>query len=230
MVFFAQLTGIALAQFFTVHPQNPQSRLCRQAALLIDAGAVAAIPTDSCYALVCHLDDKNAVERLRKLKGISDKQHLALLCKDLSDLGSYAKVSNVQYRLLKAVFPGPYTFIFEATKAVPKRVSHPSKKSIGLRVPIHPVVQSILAHTQGALIATTLQLPGMLEPCRSGWEAQEAVGNEVDLIVDDGQYCGTLLTTVIDWTGAEAVVVRIGAGPLTGALEPVNIQEQEESF
>ncbi|WP_370261857.1 L-threonylcarbamoyladenylate synthase [Limnobacter sp.] len=216
-----------MAQYFNVHPENPQARLCKQAAELINSGGIAAIPTDSCYALVCHLDDKAAVERLRRLKGISEKQHLALLCKDLSDLGSYAKVSNVQYRLLKSVFPGPYTFILEATKEVPKRVSHPSKKSIGLRVPAHPVVQEILSHTEGALIASTLQLAGMAEPARSGWEAQEAVGNEVDLIVDDGLYCGAFPTTVIDWTAENPLVVRVGAGPLSGALEPVDIDEQE---
>lgn len=217
-----------MAQLFNVHPQNPQARVCKQAAELINAGGIAAIPTDSCYALVCHLDDKNAVERLRRLKGISEKQHLALLCKDLSELGSYAKVNNVQYRLLKSVCPGPYTFILEATKEVPKRVSHPSKKSIGLRVPAHAVVQALLEHIDGALIATTLQLAGMEEPARSGWEAQEAVGNDVDLVVDDGEYCGAFPTTVIDWTGEDPVVVRLGAGPLTGPLEPVNIDEQEE--
>lgn len=201
--------------------------MCKQAADLINQGALAAIPTDSCYALVCHLDDKQAVEKLRRLKGISEKQHLALLCKDLSDLGSYAKVNNVQYRLLKSVFPGPYTFILEATKEVPKRVSHPSKKSIGLRVPDHPVVQALLEHTQGGLIATTAQLPGMDEPCRSGWEVQEAMGHGLDLIVDDGEYCGALPTTVIDWTTEQPVVVRVGAGALTGPLEPLDIDEQE---
>lgn len=217
-----------MAQIFNIHHQNPQLRLCRQAADLINAGGIAAIPTDSCYSLVCHLDDKNAVERLRKLKGISEKHHLALLCKDLSELGSYAKVNNIQYRLLKSVLPGPYTFILVATKEVPKRVSHPSKKSIGLRVPSHPVVQALLAQIEGALIATTLQLPGMEEPCRSGWEVKEAVGNEVDLILDDGEYCGVFPTTVIDWTAEEPVVVRVGAGPLVGPLEPVNVDEQEE--
>lgn len=216
-----------MAQFFSVHPTTPQARLCKQAAELINGGAVAAIPTDSCYSLVCHLDDKPAVERLRRLKGISEKQHLALLCKDLSELGSYAKVNNVQYRLLKSVLPGPYTFILEATREVPKRVSHASKKSIGLRVPAHPVVQALLEHTDGPLIATTLQLAGMDEPCRSGWEVREALEHEVDLIICDGEYCGALPTTVIDWTGDDPLVVRIGAGPLTGALEPVEIQEQE---
>lgn len=216
-----------LAQFFNLHPENPQARLCRQAAELINKGAVAAIPTDSCYALVCHLDDKNAVERLRRLKGISDKHHLALLCKDLTDLGSYAKVNNVQYRLLKSMLPGPYTFILEASKEVPKRVSHPSKKSIGLRVPKHPVVQALLEYTEGALIATTLQLPDMLEPCRHGDEVRQLLEHDIDLILCDRQYCGALPTTVIDWTGESPIVVRVGAGPLTGALEPVQIEESE---
>ena len=216
-----------MAQFFNLHPENPQARLCRQAAELINKGAVAAIPTDSCYALVCHLDDKNAVERLRRLKGISDKHHLALLCKDLTDLGSYAKVNNVQYRLLKSMLPGPYTFILEASKEVPKRVSHPSKKSIGLRVPKHPVVQALLEYTEGALIATTLQLPDMLEPCRHGDEVRQLLEHDIDLILCDRQYCGALPTTVIDWTDESPIVVRVGAGPLTGALEPVQIEESE---
>jgi tRNA threonylcarbamoyl adenosine modification protein (Sua5/YciO/YrdC/YwlC family) len=217
-----------LAQFFRVHPDNPQARLCKQAADLINQGGIAAIPTDSCYSLVCHLDDKNAVEKLRRLKGISEKQHLALLCRDLSDLGSYAKVNNVQYRLLKAVFPGPYTFILEATKEVPKRVSHPSKKSIGLRVPDHKVVQAILEHTDGALIATTLQLPDMDEPFRDGESVRQALESELDLIVCDGNMCSLLPTTVIDWTGDDPIVVRVGAGPLTGPLEPVLIEEGED--
>jgi tRNA threonylcarbamoyl adenosine modification protein (Sua5/YciO/YrdC/YwlC family) len=221
------LTRTTLAQFFNIHPDNPQPRLCKQAAELINKGAIAAIPTDSCYALVCHLDDKHAVERLRKLKGISDKQHLALLCKDLTDLGSYAKVNNVQYRLLKSVLPGPYTFILEATKEVPKRVSHSSKKTIGLRVPNHPVVQGLLAFTDGALIATTLQLPSMDEPCRNGQQARDWLEHEVDLILCDGNECGSLPTTVIDWTEELPVVVRVGAGPLDGALQPVDVLERD---
>lgn len=217
-----------MAQFFRVHPDNPQPRLCKQAAEMLKQGGIAAIPTDSCYAFVCHLDDKSAVERLRRLKGISEKQHLALLCRDLSELGSYAKVNNIQYRLLKSVFPGPYTFILEATKEVPKRVSHPSKKSIGLRVPEHPVVQGILEHLEGALIATTAQLPGMDEPFHQGEEVRLALEHELDLIVCDGEYTGVRPTTVIDWTGADPVVIRVGAGPLEGALQPVEIDEEGE--
>lgn len=218
-----------MAQFFNIHPQNPQARVCKQVAELIHSGKIAAIPTDSCYALVCHLDDRHAVDRLRKLKGISDKQHLALLCKDLSDLGSYAKVNNVQYRLLKSVLPGPYTFILDASRDVPKRVSHPSKKTIGLRVPMHSVVQALLEHTHGPLIASTAQLQGMEQPCRSGWEVQEAMGHDLDLIVDDGVYCGALPSTVIDWTSEAPVVVRLGAGALVGALAPLEVNEQGDA-
>lgn len=216
-----------MAQYFNLHPDNPQPRLLKQAAEMIDKGAIAAIPTDSCYSLVCHLDDKNAVDRMRRLKGISDKQHLALLCRDLSDLGSYAKVNNVQYRLLKAVTPGPYTFILDATKEVPKRVSHPSKKSIGLRVPDHRVVQGLLAHLDTALIATTLQLPDMDEPFRDGPSVRDALEKELDLILCDGNDCQIQPTTVIDWTGADPVVVRVGCGPLSGPLEPVVVEEED---
>lgn len=218
-----------MAKIFNIHPDNPQERVCKQVADLLKEGKVAAIPTDSCYSLVCHLDDRDAVERLRRLKGLSDKHHLALLCKDLSDLGSYAKVSNAQYRVLKAVFPGAYTFILEATKEVPKRVSHPSKKTIGLRVPNHAVVQALLAHSDGPLIATTAQLAGMEEPCRGGWEVQEAMGHDLDVIVDDGVYCGVEPTTVIDWVADEPVVLRVGAGPLTGTLAPFALNEKGDS-
>ncbi|NJM33006.1 MAG: threonylcarbamoyl-AMP synthase [Limnobacter sp.] len=216
-----------MAQYFQLHPDNPQPRLLKQAADLLHKGALAAIPTDSCYALVCHLDDKTAVERLRRLKGLSDKHHLALLCRDLSELGSYAKVSNVQYRLLKALTPGPYTFILEATKEVPKRVSHPSKKSVGLRLPKHNVVQGLLQNLGASLIATSFQLPGMAEPFRYGEEIRDALEHELDLILSDGNCCQFQPTTVIDWTGAEPLVVRTGAGPLTGPLAPVRIQEEE---
>lgn len=214
-----------MAQFFNLHPDNPQPRLLKQAAEILGSGGLVAIPTDSCYSLVCHLDDKNAVDRLRRLKGLSEKHHLALLCRDLSDLGSYAKVNNVQYRLLKAVTPGPYTFILEATKEVPKRVSHPSKKSVGLRVPDHKVVQGLLENISGALIATSLQMPGMDEPFREGEEVRDALEHDLDLILCDGNACQFQPTTVIDWTGADPVVVRLGSGPLVGPLEPVQVIE-----
>src|ERR1700704_3723995 len=145
-----------MSQFFQVHPDNPQSRLIKQAAQIIQEGGIVALPTDSCYALVCQLDNKNAVERLRRIRAIDDKHHLTLLCRDLSEIALYAKVDNRQYRMLKAATPGPYTFILEATKEVPRRLSHPQRKTIGLRVPRHKALQELLALHNGPLIATTL--------------------------------------------------------------------------
>ena len=134
-----------MSQFFEIHPVNPQGRLIKQAAQIIHGGGVVAVPTDSCYALVCHLDDKAAVERLRRIRGIDEKHHLALLCRDLSEIGVYARVDNKQFRLLKAATPGPFTFILEATREVPRRLSHPSRKTIGLRVPETPIVEALMA-------------------------------------------------------------------------------------
>lgn len=210
-----------MPDFVNIHPTHPQERLCQQAATRIMQGELAAVPSDSSYCLVCRLDDANAVARLRRLRGLSDKHHLTLLCNNLSRLGQLARVENNQYRVLKHVLPGPYTFILEATREVPKRVSHPSKKTIGLRVPAHTVLQAILAHTDGVLIASTAQCPSATEPCRSGWEVLDTLGHGIDLIVDDGEYCGSEPTTVIDWTQAEPQLMRQGAGPLTGVLQPV---------
>ncbi len=212
-----------MAQFFEIHPDNPQQRLCRQAAQILSSGGIVAMPTDSCYSLVCRLDDKSAVERLRKIRGLDDRQHLALLCRDLTHIANYAKVSNLQYRMLKSVLPGPYTFILEASKEVPRRVSHPSKKSIGIRLPDHPVVQALLAEMGEALIATSLQLPGDDAPLTDPDEVRERLQNQVDLVISTGEPCGVHPTTVIDWTGPDPVVLREGAGPLTGALEPLEI-------
>jgi tRNA threonylcarbamoyl adenosine modification protein (Sua5/YciO/YrdC/YwlC family) len=145
-----------MSQYFELHPQNPQMRLLKQAAQILHAGGIAAVPTDSSYALVCHLDDKAAAENLRRLREVDDKHHLTLLCRDLSDLASYARVDNQQFRLLKLGTPGPYTFILEATKEVPRRLSHPSRRTIGLRVPDHRVTQELLAVFGAPLLATTL--------------------------------------------------------------------------
>ena len=213
-----------MAQFFELHPQNPQSRLCKQAVTILQQGGIVALPTDSCYTLVCHLDDKNAVEKLRRIRGIDEKQHLALLCRDLTEIGSYAKVSNQQYRVLKAVLPGPYTFILEATREVPRRVSHPSKKSIGLRVPNHVVAQAILGEMGQALIASTLQLPDQDEPMTDPEQIRELLEHQIDLVVSCGDSCGIEPTTVIDWVGDEPVVVRLGAGALDGPLAPFDVE------
>jgi tRNA threonylcarbamoyl adenosine modification protein (Sua5/YciO/YrdC/YwlC family) len=200
-----------MAQLFPVHPQNPQVRLLRQAAQLIDRGAVAAIPTDSSYALVCHLDDKPAADRLRRLRGVDERHHLTLLCRDLSEIANYAKVDNVQYRLLKQVTPGPYTFILEATREVPRRLSHPSRKTIGIRVPDHTAALGLLEVLEQPLISTTLMLPGDDVPLNDAQLILERIGHEIDLVIDAGA-CGIEPTTVVDLTGKEAVIVRRGRG------------------
>jgi tRNA threonylcarbamoyl adenosine modification protein (Sua5/YciO/YrdC/YwlC family) len=210
-----------MAQFFEIHPQNPQPRLCREAARLLLSGGIVALPTDACYSLVCHLDDRQAVERLRRLRALNQRQHLALLCKDLKHIAHYAKVDNAQYRLMKAVLPGPYTFILEASREVPRRVSHPSKKTIGIRLPDHPVVQAILTELGQPLIASSLKLPHQDEVLRDPLEIRDHLEHDLDLIVSTGDICGVNPTTVIDWTQSDPVVTRLGAGLLTGALEPL---------
>ena len=202
-----------MAQRFPVHPQNPQLRLLRQAAQMIDQGAVAAIPTDSCYALVCHLDDKPAADRLRRIRQVDERHHLTLLCRDLSEIAAYAKVDNVQYRLLKQVTPGPYTFILEATREVPRRLSHPSRKTIGIRVPEHSVALGLLELLGQPLISTTLLLPGDDVPLNDAQLILDRIGNDVDLVIDAGA-CGVEPTTVVDLTGKEAVLIRRGRGPV----------------
>jgi tRNA threonylcarbamoyl adenosine modification protein (Sua5/YciO/YrdC/YwlC family) len=202
-----------MAQLFVVHPTNPQLRLLRQAAQMIEHGGVAAIPTDSCYALVCRLDDKAAADRLRRIRGVDERHHLTLLCRDLSEIANYAKVDNVQYRLIRNVTPGPYTFILEATREVPRRLSHPSRKTIGIRVPDHPVAQGLLDVLGQPLISTTLLLPGDELPRTDAGEIRERLEHEVDLVIDSGD-AGIEPTTIVDLTGREAVLVRRGRGPV----------------
>lgn len=202
-----------MAQLFSVHPVNPQLRLLRQAAQLIDHGAVAAIPTDSCYALACHLDDKPAVDRMRRIRSVDERHHLTLLCRDLSELATYAKVDNALYRMLKLGTPGPYTFILEATREVPRRLSHPSRKTIGIRVPAHPAAQGLLEVLGQPLIGTTLQLPGDELPLADPVDIRARLEHHIDLVLDAG-VCGIEPTTVIDLTGREAVVIRAGRGSL----------------
>src|SRR4051812_18862467 len=200
-----------MAQFFDVHPDNPQLRLLRQAAQILHEGGLAAVPTDSSYAFVCHLDDKDAVEKLRRVRGVDDKHHLTLLCRDLSELASYARVDNRQYRLLKSATPGPFTFILEATKEVPRRVSHPSRRTIGLRVPDHPVTGALLDLLGQPLLATTLIPPGASEPMNDPALIRERFEKSVQAIVDAGA-CPMQPTTVIDLSGDAPVVVRLGRG------------------
>ena len=200
-----------MSQYFEVHPDNPQGRLIKQAAQILHAGGIAAIPTDSSYALVCHLDDKAAAQRLRRIRGVDDKHHLTLLCRDLSELASYARVDNRQYRLLKLGTPGAYTFILEATKEVPRRLSHPSRRTIGLRVPDHRVTQALLAELGQPLLATTLIAPGETEPMNDPHQIRDRFQKLIDAVVDAGA-CAMQPTTVIDLTGAVAVLVRRGRG------------------
>jgi tRNA threonylcarbamoyl adenosine modification protein (Sua5/YciO/YrdC/YwlC family) len=200
-----------MSQYFEVHPDNPQIRLLKQAAQILHAGGIAAIPTDSSYALVCHLDDKSAAEALRRLRGRDDKHHLTLLCRDLSELASYARVDNRQYRLMKLGTPGPFTFILEATKEVPRRVSHPSRRTIGLRVPDHRVTQGLLALFGEPLLATTLVPPGESQPLNDPQVIRERYEKEVQAVIDSGA-CRGEPTTVVDLTGDEPVVTRAGRG------------------
>ncbi len=206
-----------MSQFFEVHPENPQQRLLKQAVQLLERGGVLAVPTDSSYALVCHLDDKAAADRLRRIRQVDDKHHLTLLCRDLSELASYAKVNNTQYRLLKQATPGPYTFILEASKEVPRRVSHPSRKSIGLRVPNHLALQALLTLHNAPLLATTLIPAGESEPMNDASEIRERFEHELAGIVDAGA-CALEPTTVVDLTpmatGGDPEVVRAGKGTL----------------
>jgi len=201
-----------MAQHYAVHPDNPQVRLLRQAAQILDHGGVGAVPTDSCYALVCHLDDKPAADRLRRIRRIDERHHLTLMCRDLSDIGAYAKVDNAQYRMLKLATPGPYTFILEATREVPRRLSHPSRKTIGIRVPQHPVAQGLLDVLGQPLISTTLMLPGDELPLNDPEEILARLANDIDLVIDAGA-CGVEPTTIIDLSTRTPSIVRRGRGP-----------------
>ena len=200
-----------MSQFFQIHPENPQARLIKQAAQIIHSGGIVALPTDSCYALVCHLDDKAAVEKLRRIRGIDEKHHLTLLCRDLSEIGSYARVDNKQFRWLKAATPGPYTVILEATREVPRRLSHPSRKTIGLRVPENAIAHALLEELGQPLLGTTLIMAGEVDALNDADSIRARLEKLLDLIVDGGA-CAMEPTTVIDLTGPEPVLVRQGRG------------------
>jgi tRNA threonylcarbamoyl adenosine modification protein (Sua5/YciO/YrdC/YwlC family) len=202
-----------MSQYFEVHPDNPQPRLIKQAVQLLHGGNVCAVPTDSSYALVCHIDDKAAAEAMRRIRQVDDKHHLTLLCRDLSELASYAQVDNRQYRLLKLGTPGPYTFILDATKEVPRRLSHPSRRTVGLRVPDHRVTQALLAELGQPLLATTLIAPGETEPLNDPEEIRDRFQKLVAAVVDAGA-CPMAPTTVIDLTGEQPVLIRQGRGDL----------------
>ena len=200
-----------MAQHFSVHPDNPQIRLLKQATALLDRGGIVAVPTDSSYALACHLDDKAAADQLRRIRGVDAKHHLTLLCRDLRELANYAIVDNQQFRLLKQATPGPFTFILEATKEVPRRLSHPQRKTIGLRVPDHKVLQELLALHGAPLLATTLIPPGESESLNDVESIREHFPHGLAAVIDAGA-CPSRPTTVVDMTGDEIVIVRQGRG------------------
>jgi tRNA threonylcarbamoyl adenosine modification protein (Sua5/YciO/YrdC/YwlC family) len=202
-----------MTQRFYIHPENPQVRLIKQAAQLLRDGAVIAYPTDSSYALGCRLGDADALKTLRQLRGVDDKHHLTLVCADLSELGRYARVDNPAFRLLKLATPGPYTFILEGTREVPKRLLHPKRATLGLRVPNHPVVLALLAELGEPILSATLIPPGETRPLNDPEEIAGQMPRSLGLILDAGQ-CPEAATTVIDLTGDTPEVIRQGSGPL----------------
>jgi tRNA threonylcarbamoyl adenosine modification protein (Sua5/YciO/YrdC/YwlC family) len=201
-----------MAQYFEIDPRHPQPRLIARAAEIVRAGGVLVYPTDSCYALGCHAGDKNAMLRIRRIRRIDERHHLTLMCRDLSELGTYARVDNARYRLLKALTPGSYTFILEATRELPRRLLHPRRRTIGLRVPDHPVAHALLAVLDEPLLSSTLILPDEALPLNDGREIRRRLEHDVALVLDGGS-CGTEPTTVVDLTGPAPRIVRAGKGP-----------------
>ncbi|MCP4994954.1 MAG: threonylcarbamoyl-AMP synthase [Gammaproteobacteria bacterium] len=203
-----------MAQFFTIHPENPQQRLIHTAVEIINRGGVVAYPTDSSYALGCHIGDKNAMERIRRIRKLDEKHNFTLVCRDLSEISTYAKVGNQHYRLLKALTPGPYTFIHKATKQVPKRLQHAKRKTIGFRVPDNEIAQNLLAALGEPIMSVTLILPEDDLPLTDPYEMREILDHSVDLIIDGG-YCGYEPTSVVDMEEEVPGVIREGKGDLS---------------
>ncbi len=202
-----------MAQFFSIHPENPQLRLIRQAVAIVHAGGVIVYPTDSCYALGGQLGDKNVMTRIRAIRQVDERHHFTLMCRNLSEISQYAKVDNSQYRLLKASTPGSYTFIFQATREVPRRLLHPKRNTIGLRIPDNPVVQALLTELNEPLLSSTLILPGDEFPLNDAGEIRDRLEHHVELVLDGGA-CGLEMSTVIDLTGDTPKLTRLGKGSL----------------
>ena len=202
-----------MAQFFSVHPDHPQPRLMRQAAEIMRGGGLVAFPTDSAYALGGHLGDAALIERIRRIRNVDARHHFTLMCRDLSEIGTFARVDNAVYRLLKATTPGPYTFILEGTKELPRRLLHPKRKTIGLRIPEHPVVGGLLEELGEPILTSTLILPDDDEPLTDADDIRDRLGKLIDLVIDGGP-CPGEATTVIDLTGGSPELVREGKGDL----------------
>lgn len=202
-----------MARLLEIHPTHPQARLVRQAAEVVRGGGLIAYPTDSCYALGCRIDDAQALERLRRVRGLSERHHLTLMCRDLSEISAYAIVEDAHYKLLKSAIPGSYTFILRARREVPRRVMHARRRTVGVRVPGHPVAHRLLDELDGPILSATLLLPGDAAPLSEAHEIRERLQRELDLVIDAGS-CGVQPSTVLDLTGEQPVVVRAGKGPL----------------
>lgn len=200
-----------MSQFFSIHPDNPQQRLVRQAAEIVRKGGVIVYPTDSAYALGCHVGDKKALDKIRQIRQLDKNHNFTLMCRDLSELSVYAKVDNQLYRSLKTHTPGPYTFILEATSEVPRRLMHPKRKTIGLRVPENPIALALLEDLGEPIMSVTLIMPGDEYPLTDPYDIRDMLEHHVDLIVEGG-YCGLEPTTVVDLSGESPVIVRQGMG------------------
>ncbi|HEX9140246.1 MAG TPA: L-threonylcarbamoyladenylate synthase [Steroidobacteraceae bacterium] len=207
-----------MSQYFQLHPHNPQLRLIRQAVQILRDGGLIAYPTDSCYAFGCHIGDKDALERLRRLRGADRHHHFTLVCRDLSEIGRYARIDTWQFRLLKSATPGPFTFLLPATRETPRRLQHPRRRTIGIRVPDHPVPQLLLAELGEPLMSSTLLLPGEALPLTDGATIRERLEHQLDAVLDGG-HCGIEPTTVIDLAVSPPQLLRQGRGRLPGLFD-----------
>ncbi|MFF5053215.1 L-threonylcarbamoyladenylate synthase [Micromonospora sp. NPDC000663] len=203
-----------MARYYDVHPENPQPRIVGQVADLIRGGGLVAYPTDSCYALGIQLGNQDGLDRIRQIRHLDDRHHFTLVCRDFAQLGQFVQISNAVFRLVKASTPGSYTFILPATREVPRRMLHPRKRTVGVRVPRHTVTQALLAELAEPLVSSTLVLPGDDEPMTQGWEIKERLDHQLDAVLDAGD-CGREPTTVIDLSGSEPEILRRGAGDVS---------------
>lgn len=207
-----------MSEYFEIHPDDPQPRLIKQAVDIIRQGGVVIYPTDSCYAIGCRIGDKASQERIRRIRQLDENHNFTLMCRDLSEISTYGKVGNTEFRLMKALTPGPYTFILQATREVPRRLQNPRRKSIGIRVPDNAIVQALLEELGEPLMSSTLILPGEDEPIDEPWDIRERLDRQVDLMIDGG-HCGVQPTTVLDMSGDAVTLVREGLGPVPDGVE-----------